>query len=440
VDRRKVSLMTMSHVKPSSRRDFLKRSLTAGSVLSAGLRPSLSLAGPSKNDRPVIGCVGLGGRGRGISKDASRFGDVAAVCDVDRQRAEAARQRLGGKSTVFGDYRKLLELNEIDAVVIATPDHWHTKIAIDAMLAGKDVYCEKPLTLTIDEGKQITRVVKQTGRVLQVGTQQRSEFGGRFLQAVAMIRDGRIGKLSRVTASTGGGQTGGPFQETAPPASLDWNMWLGQAPEVAYIPQRCHVNFRWWREYAGGQMTDWGAHHVDIALWAIGIPATGQLQISGQGDVPDIKNGYNMPAQFDVTCVMPGGLPLRMVTGQRQGIMFEGETGRFFVNRGGIYGKPVEQLRENPLPEDAIRKLYRGKQPGSHMRNFFECAAARTQPISDAFSHHRAVTVLHLANLCLLLKRKLTWDLATEQILGDDSARAQQSRPQRPGFEISVPV
>ncbi|MEO1998779.1 MAG: gfo/Idh/MocA family oxidoreductase, partial [Planctomycetaceae bacterium] len=151
-------------------------------------------------------------------------------------------------------------------------------------------------------------------------------------------------------------------------------------------------------------------------------------------------NGYNMPAQFDVTCVMPGGLPLRMVTGQRQGIMFEGETGRFFVNRGGIYGTPVEQLRENPLPEDAIRKLYRGKQPGSHMRNFFECAAARTQPISDAFSHHRAVTVLHLANLCLLLKRKLTWDLATEQILGDEQARKHQSRQQRKGFEIDVPA
>jgi predicted dehydrogenase len=430
----------MSSSKQPSRRDFLRGSLAAGGVWSTGLRSSLSLAGPSKNDRPVIGCVGLGGRGRGISKDASRFGDVAAVCDVDRQRADAARQHLGGKSTVFSDYRKLLELKEIDAVVIATPDHWHTKIAIEAMLAGKDVYCEKPLTLTIDEGKQITRVVKQTGRVLQVGTQQRSEFGGRFLQAVAMIRDGRIGKLRRVTASTGGGQTGGPFQETDRPASLDWNMWLGQAPAVAYIPQRCHVNFRWWREYAGGQMTDWGAHHVDIALWAIGLPAPGQLQISGQGDVPEIKNGYNMPAQFDVTCVMPGGLPLRMVTGQRQGIMFEGETGRFFVNRGGIYGKPVEQLRENPLPEDAIRKLYHGKQPGSHMRNFFECAAARTQPISDAFSHHRAVTVLHLANLCLLLKRKLTWDLATEQILGDEHARSHQSRRQRKGFEINVPV
>ena len=163
------------------------------------------------------------------------------------------------------------------------------------MQAGKDVYCEKPLTLTIDEGKLICKVVKKTGRVLQVGTQQRSEFGGRFLQAVAMVRDGRIGQLKRVIASTGGGQKGGPFPSSAAPAHLDWNMWLGQAPLVPYTPQRCHVNFRWWREYAGGQMT-----------------------------------------------------------GRRQGVMLEGSKGRFFVNREGIYGKPVDRLKDEPLPEDAI--------------------------------------------------------------------------------------
>jgi hypothetical protein len=185
-------------------------------------------------------------------------------------------------------------------------------------------------------------------------------------------------------------------------------------------------------------MTDWGAHHVDIALWAIGIPETGRLQISGKGEVPNVENGYNMPAQFDVTCVMPNGLPLQLVTGQRQGIMFEGDKGRFFVNRGGIHGQPVEQLKDNPLPEDAITRLYKGKTPGSHMGNFFECMASRDEPISDVFSHHRVVSVLHLANLCLLLNRELTWDLATEQIIGDDEAKSHQSREQRKGFEIAV--
>ena len=422
-----------------NRRRFLQQSGLATSALFTPYFHSSSQASTtSKNDRPNVGAIGVGGRGRGITKDASKFGDVVAVCDVDRQRADAANALVGGKSAVFGDYRKLLERSDIDAVVIATPDHWHSKISIDAMLAGKDVYCEKPLTLTIDEGKLICKVVKQTKRVFQVGTQQRSEFNGYFLQAVSMIRDGRIGKLTQVTASTGGGQNGGPFKTSAPPHHLDWNMWLGQAPKVEYTTERCHGNFRWWREYAGGQMTDWGAHHVDIALWAIGIPATGQIQLSGKGEVPHVENGYNMPAQFDVRCRMPNGLPLRMVTGQRQGILFEGEKGRFFVNRGGIHGKPVEQLKENPLPDDAITNLYKGKQPGSHMGNFFECAASRDEPISDVFSHHRAVSVLHLANLCLLLGRELTWDLASEQIVGDDEAKSHQRRKQRKGFEINV--
>ena len=417
-----------------------RRFLSHMSGLTAGLATPCFFTGEqaccdetkSKNDRPLVGAIGLGGRGRSIAGNASKFGEIAARCDVDKNH-------LGGQpngKTHFTDYRKLLERNDIDVVTIATPDHWHTKIAIEAMQAGKDVYCEKPLTLTIDEGKLICKVVEQTGRVLQVGTQQRSEFGGRFLQAVAMVRDGRIGELKRVIASTGGGQSGGPFSTSATPTTLDWNMWLGQAPLVPYTAERCHVNFRWWREYAGGQMTDWGAHHVDIALWAIDLPQKGLVTLEGKGDIPTIANGYNMPAQFDVLCKMPNGVELQLVTGQRQGIMLEGAKGRFFVNRGGIFGKPVDQLKDDPLPERAISELYRGKRPGNHMGNFFECVKSRDLPISDAFSHHRAVSILHLANLCLQLGRKLTWDLATEQIVGDDVANAMQSREQRKGFEI----
>lgn len=427
------------YTSKSTRRAFLTTSSLASLSAFAPYHLSSSRAlAESKNDRPQVAAIGVGGRGKEIMRNASRFGDIVAVCDVDQNRAAAANEMAGGKSSVFDDYRKLLENDNIDAVVIATPDHWHTKISIDAMLAGKDVYCEKPLTLTIDEGKKICQVVKRTKCVFQVGTQQRSEFGSRFLQAIALVRHGRIGQLRRVVASTGGGQNGGPFKEQAPPAHLDWNMWLGQAPLVPFIPERCHGNFRWWREYAGGQMTDWGAHHVDIALWAIGLPESGLVQISGTGKVPKVANGYNMPAQFDVTCTMPNGLPLQMVTGQRQGILFEGEKGRFFVNRGGIHGKPIEQLNDNPLPQDAISDVYLGKTPGSHMGNFFECLVSRDQPISDVFSHHRTVSILHLANLCLLLNRKLTWDLATEQIVGDDEANAEQSREQRRGFEITI--
>jgi predicted dehydrogenase len=417
---------------------MVKSSSCAAAALSA---PYFFQCGPtwaakdrSPNDRPCVGAIGLGGRGGTIAQQAAQFGEIVARCDVDVQHLGAEPN---GK-THFTDYRKLLERNDIDVVTIGTPDHWHVKIAIDAMHAGKDVYCEKPLTLTIDEGKLITKAVQQTGRVLQVGTQQRSEFAGRFLQAVAMVRAGRVGQLQRVIASTDGGLTGGPFAQAPAPPHLNWDMWLGQAPLVPYTPERCHVNFRWWREYAGGQMTDWGAHHVDIALWAIGLPEEGQLLIEGTGAIPQIENGYNMPAEFHVTCQLPQGPQLQMVTGQRQGILFEGTAGRFFVNRGGIYGKPVDQLRDDPLPEDAITNVYRGKTPGSHMGNFFQCVKSRDLPISDAMSHHRSVTVLHLANLSLLLGRRLSWDLATEQIVGDEEANRMQRRAQRKGYEITA--
>ena len=197
----------------SNRRQFLSRSIAAGSVLVPyHLAASRALA-ESANDRPNIGCIGIGGRGRSLMGNVKPFGDIVAVCDVDRHHVEKAREMTGGKAETFGDYRKLLERDDIDAVVIATPDHWHTKISIDAMLAGKDVYCEKPLTLTIDEGRKICQVVETTKRVFQVGTQQRSEFRNFFLQAIALIRDGRIGKIQTVTASTGGGQNGGPFTD-----------------------------------------------------------------------------------------------------------------------------------------------------------------------------------------------------------------------------------
>ncbi len=421
-----------------TRRSFLIRSArcAAGGIAAPGIFAAATHAGESdsRNDRIGVGAIGLGGRGSGIARQAARFGDLVARCDVDRKHL--GREPNG--TTHFTDYRKLLELENVDVVTIGTPDHWHTRIAIDAMKAGKDVYCEKPLTLTIDEGKLISRVVKDTGRVLQVGTQQRSEFGLRFLRAVAMVHGGRVGKLQRVVASTGGGKEGGPFKTAPTPSHLDWEMWLGQAPLVPYTPRRCHGDFRWWREYAGGQMTDWGAHHVDIALWAIGLPQTGKMTVEGSGKVPRVESGFNMPAQFDVTCRLPNGVELQMVTGRRQGVHFTGSDGELFVSRGTIEGEPVERLQDDPLAADAITKLYRGKRPGSHMGNFFECVRSGDLPISDVYSHHRHVTVLHLANLCVLLGRKLTWDLGSEQIIGDGEANRLQRRDQRKGYEIRV--
>ena len=436
------------------RRTFLKTSVvaSAGAATPYWFSRSESLAGQTdaKNDRPVIGSIGVGGRGSGISRNASRFGDVVAFADVDRGRGEAANQRIsGGKADLYGDYRKLLERDDIDFVTIGTPDHWHTKICLEALAAGKDVYCEKPLTLTIDEGKKICDMVKATGRVFQVGTQQRSEMGNRFLLAVALAHSGRLGKIHHVSAAIGGAPKQGPFQKTAPPANLDWDMWLGQAPMVDYIRERTHGTFRWWYEYSGGKMTDWGAHHVDIAQWAIQMDQSGPLSVEPvavthpvpfENGHPTQDNAFNTATAFLVKCKFPGDITMSIRHDTDNGVLIEGDQGRIFVSRGRITGKPVEQLADDPLPEDALTKLRRGKPLSSHMANFVECCRDRSLPVSDVYTHHRALTTCHLANIAMRVNRPINWDAATEQIVGDDHANGFLSRPQRAGYEVDAEV
>jgi myo-inositol 2-dehydrogenase / D-chiro-inositol 1-dehydrogenase len=338
-------------------------------------------------------------------------------------------------------------------VMIAVPDHWHTAMAIAACRAGKAVYCEKPLTLTIDEGKLLCKVVKETKAVFQVGTWQRSDH--RFRLASEMVRQGRLGRLRKVTVTLGKNTTGGPFPTASPPPHLNWNLWLGQAPVAEYCPQRCHNRFRFWFEYAGGQMTDWGAHHVDIAQWAMGMQHTGPVTIDGRGKLPHVPNGYNVPIDYGATLVYPDGTVLEIRDTGRAGIMFEGDRGRLFVNRGVLVGKPVEQLRDNPLPESDYRlyahdDLRREKRASTeeferagnyrpianHVANFFDCVRTKNTPISDVVSQHRAVSTCHLVNISIRLGRKLTWDPQREFCVGDDEANRYLAREQRKGFEI----
>jgi predicted dehydrogenase len=424
----------------SSRRSFLKAAsgLLAGGIAAPYWITSRTQAAQSKNDRFVVAAIGLGGQGTSIAKRASRFGDVVAVCDVDRQHAERARQQFGGKAEIYGDYRKLLERKDIDAVTIGTPDHWHTTIALAAIRAGKDVYCEKPLTLTIDEGKLLVKAVAETQRVFQVGTQQRSD--ARFRQACELVRNGRLGKLQQVTVSLPKStKVGGPFETKPVPDGLDWQQWQGQAPEHDYTPERCHHDFRWWYEYSGGIMTDWGAHHMDIAHWAMGIDRGGPISIEGKmsdaerNRMNDARqsNSFNTPAEFTVEFLYPHDVRLQVVLGD-EGVLFEGDQGRLYVNRGRITGKPVEELAKRPLPADAV-KLY---ESNDHMGNFFDCIKSRKTPISDVESQHRSVSACHLANISLRLGRKLTWDAAQELFVGDDEANAMLSRPQRSPYKV----
>ncbi|RLT14701.1 MAG: gfo/Idh/MocA family oxidoreductase, partial [Planctomycetota bacterium] len=254
----------------TTRRSFLG---TSAAVTASGFVPyfaweSRAFANHSANDRPRIGCIGVGGMGTWDAQQHAQFGDILAVCDVDSRHADRAKNDGGigkGKADAYGDYSKVLERPDIDVVSIVTTDPWHVKIAIEALQAGKHVFCQKPLSLTLEEN-QLARVAAEKFPKLQffIGTQQRSEKDG-FLRAVNMVHKGLLGDIQKVTVGINGSPTGGPFPVAAPPAEFNWDMWLGQAPKVDYRTNRCHGEFRWWYEYSGGKFTDWGAHHVDIA-------------------------------------------------------------------------------------------------------------------------------------------------------------------------------
>jgi len=455
-----------------SRRQLLRLSAQASLVATTpywfSSQKSLADEFRSANDRPNIGLVGVGHRGMADAKQAAQFGNVVAIADVDLKHAEAAREVFGGTADLYQDYRQLLDRQDVDVIVNATPDHWHTKINVDACLAGKDIYTEKPLTLTIDEGKILRRVVEETGRVVQTGTQQRSEKP--FHTAIELVRNGRIGKLRQVwVALPWYSAKGGPFANTAPPASLDWDLYQGQAPERDYSLQRTHLVFRWWYIYAGGIITDWGNHHIDIAQWGTDRELSGPTTIDGRGlfpnegradcfdtadrffchltyqDGPDLlffsaindkrvygtEEGDPTP-QEKLDWMFGDDCPDEIRTYNRNGIMFIGEKGRVFVNRGGVHGKAVEELADAPLPSDA----WRVPKSDSHMGNFFQCVKTRAEPVAPVRIEHRTVSICHLTNLSIRLGRPLKWDPEAEQIVGDEEANHWLSRQQRDGYTI----
>jgi predicted dehydrogenase len=427
-----------------SRRRFLRRTST---LAAAGLFTPYYLtanASPrTATDRLRIGSIGMKYQGSVVADKAQAHGDIVAICDVDRQIAEKAREQFGGKADLYEDYRQMLQRPDIDVITIGTPDHWHTAMVVDACRAGKDVYVEKPLTLTVDEGKLLTRVVRETGRVVQVGSWQRSDH--RFRLAVEMVHQGRIGRLKRVDVVLGKNVTGGPFEVKPPPAHLNWDRWQGQTPDVPYIEERCHYTFRWWYEYSGGQMTDWGAHHLDIAQWGIGsLP----MEVEGTAKLPNVPNGYNVAVDFHARYRYANGVIMTVSDTGRNGVMFTGDNGRIFVNRGTVSGKPVEDLEQDPLPREQFKlythdNLERPPRMGkldsivNHMGNFFDCIERRQQPISDIVSQHQSVTTCHIGNISMRLGRPLQWDPKAEQFIGDEEANQWLYRQQRKGYEIS---
>ena len=433
-----------------TRRSFFKRTALAAAAtgvpawfleqsLDAADSPVPTLA----NDKPNIALIGCGGMGRQDAKLASAFANVVAVCDVDAKRAGEAAQQFGG-AKVFSDFRRLLEMKELHAIINGTPDHWHTLINLAALRAGKDVYSEKPLTLTIDEGRRLVAAVKASKGVLQTGSQQRSD--ARFRLACELVRNGRIGKLRHVTVILPAGLHGGPFATAPVPAELDWNTWQGQVRATDFVPERGHKKFRYWLDYSGGTMTDWGAHHHDIALWGMGLDRSGPIAIEGKRLIEEIPGGYDAPSQYRIEYIYANGVTHTTESTLRNrfdgsiaedqaaalpehGVKFEGSDGWIFVTRGTIKASRQELLDE-PLTTKTV-ELYVSKD---HMGNFFDCIRSRKAPICEAEIGHRSVSVCHLGVAAIRLGRKLNWDPELEKFVDDKEADSHLAREQRKPF------
>ncbi len=446
------------------RRSFLKCSasgLAAASALTGAItggspRSAKAAGAPEAggrrppSERVVIGVIGTGNLGRrhhmgillghdGIKERV----DIAAVCDVDRNRAsEAARDcmtRTGRRVAVYKDFRKLIDRKDIDAVFVVTPDHWHALIGIAAMEAGKDVYCEKPLTLTIEEGRAMVAAARRYGTVFQTGSQQRSD--GTFRKACELVRNGKIGKIKRIDTvlhTVGAGQWK-PAQ--TPPAHLDWDFWLGPAPYRDYIPSHVHYQFRWFYEFSGGVMTDWGAHHNDIAQWGLGTDHTGPVQVDGRKATFHENGPYSVAGNFDVHYKYADGVELVCHTDQQKyddgtefgnGIKFTGQDGWIFVCRGGRLESSIPDVKNvKPGPDDV--RLYKSD---NHHKNWLDCIETRKRCICDVEIGHRSVSICHLGNISMRLGRPLKWDPETEQFIGDEVASQMLSKPMRAPWHI----
>lgn len=435
----------------SKRRDFLKASAVAAGAIPYFSWNKPAFANQAANDRPKIGCIGVGSMGTGDARGHAGFGDIVAVCDVDSNHADRAKndEKIGkGKADAYKDYRKVLERDDIDVVSVVTPDHWHVKIAIEALEAGKHVFCQKPLTLTLEENQLIRKACdKHSDKIFFVGTQQRSDRG-KFLRAVNMVQKGLLGDIKHITVGINGGDVGGPFKKEAAPDNLDWEMWQGQTELVDYIKQRCHYQFRWWYEYSGGKFTDWGAHHVDIATWAINQNGKGMgpVEIDGTDSKHPVPyehgyatsdDSYNTAHDYSVKCKFDNGIVMDVTSRGDNGILFEGTKGRMFVNRGKITGKPIdENWDKDQYSDEDVINLYKGKQHEGHKHNFYRCIREGGLPVSDAYTHIQAMATCHLSAIAARLGRVIKWNPKTETIEGDEEAATFFARSRREGYDI----
>ncbi len=419
-----------------SRRRFLKASAAAG--LFAGMPtivPSSVLGKDAPSNRIVAACIGVGAQGGNNLKNflGAQGVQIAAVCDCDRKHLENALH-VAGLKTADGtkDFRQIIARDDVDVIINSTPDHWHTPISLAAVNAVKDVFCEKPLTLTIAEGRRLADAVDRYGRILQTGTQQRSDRY--FRQAVECVWNGRLGRLERIVIEIPSNGVANPtdWKPQPVPDGFDYDLWLGPAPWTPYTPQRCHFNFRFITDYSGGQMTNWGSHHLDIAQWAMGMDASGPVCIEGRGQIPS-DGLFNTPDHLEICYTYADGVQVICKTGEpsKRGysglITFEGTDGWLAVSRGMIEASNPQILNE-PLgagEKHAVRS-------DDHVRDFLDAVRTRRKPICDAQIGHRSSTICHLGVMAIQLARPLQWNPAAECFVDDAAANRLLDRPARP--------
>ncbi len=432
----------MTHAQKTSRRKFVAQCSAAVSL--PYFISSQALAGPDRpgaNDRVGVGYIGLGRRSAqlmGLPKSAQ----IVAVSDVYLSRAEGVAKRV--KAALYEDYRKLLEDSQVDAVVVATPDHWHALASIHACQAGKDVYCEKPLSLTIREGRQMVDAARKYKRVFQTGSQQRSMAINRA--ACEFIRGGGLGTLEKVVGHNYPSPWKCAFPAETPPAGLDWNRWNGPSPSHPYhaelfIP-RGKPGWISFRDFSGGEMTGWGAHGLDQIQWALGMDNSGPVEVWTEGEAMEAPT-YTTPeprGRGEKLCAHPkvffryaNGVTVELANGPAGGGLFIGSKGQISIDRDRVSTTPAE-LRSEVLAS--------GSQagPNAHLQNWIDCIRSRERPVADVEIGHRTATVCHLGNIARWLNRKLRWDPERECFPDDEEANKLVAREQRAGFEIPDPV
>ena len=435
-----------------TRRVFLKRSAIAGATaFSPVIVPGRVFGTEAPSNLITVGFIGVGRMGLGDLGEILGFKQarVVAVCDVDANRVRYAKELVekhyggGGRGggykgcAGYGDFGELIARDDIDAVAIATPDHWHVLPAIAAARSGKDIFLQKPFSLTIEEGRALSDTVRRYGRVFQVGSQQRSD--ARFRQACALVRNGRIGKVHTVKVGFGTDPSTGVEAPMAVPEVLNYDVWLGPAPWAAYTEKRVHPQKGYGRpgwlrilDYGAGMITGWGSHHNDIAQWGMGTEYTGPVEIEGQGEYP--KDGlWDVHGKFRIEYTYANGVKVICAdTGKnKQGVVFEGSEGWVYVRRGFIDASPKSLLTSAIKPDEI--QLY---QSNNHKGNWLECIKSRRETVAPAEVAHRSCSVCLLGEIAMRLGRRLKWDPENERFGNDEQANRMVSKPMRSPWRL----